>query len=77
MIECMIECNVLWIYDKYSAVSVNQFCTDSSQVPRNFLELVEVSSESECVCRPHFQLLSVGNGRFGFEQFACFHTILW
>ena len=49
----MIEYNVLWIYDKYSAVSDNQFCTDTSQVPCNFLELVEVTSKSECVCRSH------------------------
>ena len=50
---CMIECNVLWIYDKYSRVSNNQFCTDSSRVPCNFLELVEVTSESGCICCPH------------------------
>ena len=49
----MIKCNVLWIYDKYSAVSDSQFCTGSSQVPCNFLELVEVTSESECICHPH------------------------
>ena len=28
-------------------------CTESSQVPCNFLELVEVTSESECVCHLH------------------------
>ena len=53
----MIECKVLWIYDKYSAVSDNQFCTDSSQVPYNFLELVEVTSESECISQHGFMFV--------------------